>query len=68
MPTPMNPSPFCSSPAVSGPTFACGHPNAGMRGPNGECMMVVTKPSESDWNAYFEMTYVDPAEFNYEGI
>lgn len=35
---PQTPSRFCNSPATSAPVFACGHPNTGMRGPNGECM------------------------------
>lgn len=36
--SPKSTSRFCNSPAVKGPVFACGHKNAGQRGPNGECM------------------------------
>jgi LPS sulfotransferase NodH len=31
----------------------------------GQAVMVV---SDDDWNVYLEMSYVDPAELNYEGI
>lgn len=70
MPTPPKPS-TCNSPAVEGEFFACGHRNAGMRGPNGECQMPVfsepaddfPKPSTEDWDWFHEVTYSDPFDF-----